>query len=81
MNYSSSIRPWLDRSRNEVDMVVTLKNEVIPIEVKYSNEIGKRDLKGLVKFCEEFDTKGIVVTKDILKGGEYFVLYLRGCSC
>ena len=58
---------WLDRSRNEVDMVVTLKNEVVPIEVKYSNEIGKRDLKGLVRFCEEFDTKGIVVTKDILK--------------
>lgn len=58
---------WLDRARNEVDMVVTLKNEVVPIEVKYSNEIGKRDLKGLVKFCEEFNTKGIVVTKDILK--------------
>jgi len=58
---------WLDRSRNEVDMVVTLKNEIVPIEVKYSNEIGKRDLKGLVRFCEEFDTRGIVVTKDILK--------------
>ncbi|NHI95006.1 MAG: ATP-binding protein [Candidatus Lokiarchaeota archaeon] len=58
---------WLDRSRNEVDMVVTLKNEVVPIEVKYSNEIGKRDLKGLVRFCEEFDAKGIVVTRDILK--------------
>ncbi len=25
------------------------------------------DLKGLVKFCEKFDVKGIVVTKDILK--------------
>jgi predicted AAA+ superfamily ATPase len=48
-------------------MVVTLKNEVVPIEVKYSNEIGKRDLRGIVKFCEEFDSKGIVVTKDILK--------------
>ncbi len=50
-----------------MDLVVTLKNEVVPIEVKYSNEIGKHDLKGLVKFCEEFDTKGMVVTKDILK--------------
>jgi len=75
MNYSSSIRPWLDRSRNEVDMVVTLKNEVIPIEVKYSNEIGKRDLKGLVKFCEEFDTKGIVMTKDILKEDGNILFY------
>ena len=81
MNYSSSIRPWLDRSRNEVDMVVTLKNEVVPIEVKYSNEIGKRDLKGLVKFCEEFDTKGIVVTKDILKEGGILCSFLHGCFC
>ncbi|MCD4809482.1 MAG: ATP-binding protein [Methanosarcinales archaeon] len=66
---------WLDRSRNEVDMVVTLKNEVVPIEVKYSNEIGKRDLKGMVKFCEEFDRTGIVVTKDILKE-EGNILYI-----
>jgi len=58
---------WLDKGRNEVDIVFTLKNEVIPIEVKYTNEIDRKDIKGLVRFCEEFRTKGIVVTKDILK--------------
>lgn len=59
---------WLDRAKNEVDLVVTLKNETIPIEVKYKNEIEKRDIKGLLKFCEEFKLeKGIVITKDLLE--------------
>lgn len=58
---------WLDRAKNEVDVVVTLNNEVIPIEVKYSNNIDKQDLKGLLKFCEEFKTRGIVITKDLLE--------------
>lgn len=58
---------WLDRAKNEVDVVVALKNETIPIEVKYKNEIEKRDIKGLLKFCEEFNTRGIVITKDLLE--------------
>lgn len=58
---------WLDRTRNEVDIVITLKNEVIPIEVKYSDNIGKKDLKGLINFCEEFKTRGLVITKDLLR--------------
>lgn len=61
---------WLDRAKNEVDIVVALENEVIPIEVKYKNEIEKRDIRGLIKFCEEFKTKGIVVTKDLLEKRE-----------
>ena len=59
---------WMDRRRRaEVDIVVTMKNETIPIEVKYKNEIEKKDIRGLIKFCEEFKTKGIVVTKDLLE--------------
>ncbi len=66
---------WLDKGRNEVDIVFTLWKEVIPVEVKYMNEIGRKDIKGLVKFCEEFGTKGIVVTKHVLKkeGGIIFI--------
>lgn len=64
---------WLDKGRNEVDIVFTFKNEVIPVEVKYTNEIGKKDIKGLVKFCEEFESKGIVVTKDLLKKEENII--------
>ncbi len=58
---------WLDRTRNEVDIVMTLKNEVIPIEVKYSDNIGKKDIKGLINFCKEFKTRGLVITKDLLR--------------
>ncbi len=58
---------WLDRMRNEVDIVTTLKNMVIPIEVKYSDIIGKKDIKGLINFCEEFGTRGLVITKDLLR--------------
>lgn len=58
---------WLDKARNEVDIVISFKNEVIPIEVKYSDNIGKKDIRGLIKFCEEFKARGLVITKDILK--------------
>ncbi len=58
---------WLDKARNEVDIVVTLKNEVVPIEVKYSDYIEKKDIRGLLKFCEEFKTRGLVITKDLLR--------------
>ncbi|HJH28435.1 MAG TPA: ATP-binding protein [Methanosarcinaceae archaeon] len=58
---------WQDKAKNEVDIVFTSNNRTIPIEVKYTNDIEKNDLKGLVKFCETFKTEGIVVTKDLLK--------------
>ncbi len=58
---------WLDKAKNEVDIVFTLKNEVIPIEVKYTNDISSKDIKGLMRFCEEFGSKGIVITKDVMK--------------
>lgn len=58
---------WLDKAKNEVDIVFTLKNEVIPIEVKYSDHIEKKDIRGLLKFCEEFKTRGLVITKDHLR--------------
>jgi predicted AAA+ superfamily ATPase len=58
---------WLDRNRNEVDIVINLKKEVIPIEVKYSDNIGKKDIKGLTNFCEEFKIRGLVITKDLLR--------------
>ncbi|TRZ87637.1 MAG: ATP-binding protein [Methanosarcinales archaeon] len=58
---------WIDRTRNEVDIVINLKKEVIPIEVKYSDNIGKKDIKGLINFCEEFKTRGLVITKNLLR--------------
>ncbi len=50
---------------HEVDFV--LKNrEILPLEVKYRDkEIGKRDLKALIKFCRRFKVKkGIIYTRN-----------------
>jgi len=64
---------WMDKARNEVDIVFTLNGKIIPIEVKYTNDIIKKDLKGLIKFCETFKTQGIVITKDLLKKDENII--------
>ncbi len=61
---------WLDDYRNELDIVAMIDKKIIPIEVKYSNKIDSRYLKGLVNFCRKYKTQGIVVTKDVLKEDE-----------
>ena len=59
---------WLDEKKNEVDIVVDINKKTIPIEVKYSNQISNKEIKGLVRFMETFGlNKGVVVTKDLLE--------------
>ena len=58
---------WTDQNKNEVDIILTIKNKVIPIEVKYSNDISKKELKGLLNFMDTYNIKeGIVITRDVL---------------
>ena len=64
---------WMDKVKNEVDIVFTLDGKIIPIEVKYTNEIVRKDIKGLIKFCGIFKTQGIVITKDLLKKEENII--------
>jgi hypothetical protein len=67
---------WRDKQKHEVDVVVKLGKEIIPIEVKYRSKIGKKDVKGLEKFMERFKVKkGIVVTKDLFRK-EGNILYI-----
>ncbi|MGB9675442.1 MAG: hypothetical protein ACPLYW_02530 [Candidatus Nanoarchaeia archaeon] len=43
-----------------------------PIEVKYKNNIGKEDLKGILRFMKVFKSKeGVIITKDIFKEEEF----------
>lgn len=58
---------WLDKSRNEIDIVVDINRKIIPIEIKYTNNISPHDLQGLLHFCEKYKKEGIVITKDLLK--------------
>jgi hypothetical protein len=61
--FSKDVHYW--RSVYEVDFVLDLKKQVLPIEVKYRDDM---NLKGLLSFMDRFNvTRGIVITKDILK--------------
>lgn len=52
---------------DEVDFVIA-DEEIIPVEVKYRNQIGERDIKSMLNFMEKGKlNKGIVVTKDLFK--------------
>lgn len=59
---------WLDSTKNEVDIILDVNKKLIPIEVKYSNNISNKDIKGLLKFLTTFETyNGFVVTRDLLE--------------
>ncbi len=56
---------WLDEYGKEIDLILQDK-EIIPIEVKYQNQILKKDLFAVNKFLGRFRlNKGIIVTKDL----------------
>lgn len=60
-----SIYYW--SKKKEVDVVLKLKDEIFPFEIKYQKTINKSDFKGLYYF-----NKGILVTKDFfLEGKKY----------
>jgi len=55
---------WVDDQGREVDIVISIKKTLLPIEVKYSDVVSPRDLRGLNQFCKKFDCKqGFVVTR------------------
>ena len=55
---------WRDVYKHEVDFVEIDNNKIVPIEVKYRNEIPAHELKNLSFFAKRFDVKkGLVLTK------------------
>lgn len=59
---------WRTPQKDEVDVVIEKNNKIIPVEIKYKNEIGKSEIKPLIKFCRKFKSKeAIMITKDIEK--------------
>ncbi|OGJ21590.1 hypothetical protein A3K73_02830 [Candidatus Pacearchaeota archaeon RBG_13_36_9] len=57
--------------KNEADFVKLQEKIIIPIESKYSDNIKIKDIKGLIKFTENFKIKeGTVVTKELEKTEE-----------
>lgn len=75
---------YRNSDKEEIDIIIDRNIDIIPIEVKYTNQIENSNLKVINKFIEEHQDKGInqakfgiVVTKDILKkeGSLYFIPY------
>lgn len=58
---------WQNSKKQEVDLVATIDNKIIPFEVKYrSQHTDKRALKGFQKLCQEKSVeRGYIVTKSI----------------
>ena len=56
---------WRDARGNEVDIVLTERADVVPIEVKYQTNITKADAKGLARFCETHrNARPVMITRD-----------------
>lgn len=54
---------WREREK-EVDFVLKDK-EILPIEVKYKDSVGKKELKNILNFMEKFKVKkALVITND-----------------
>ena len=55
------------RNNHEVDFIMKIKNDYIPIEVKYQNNIGGSDYKGIYSFYSaDSEYKGILASKNTL---------------
>ncbi|HEY6586162.1 MAG TPA: ATP-binding protein [Candidatus Methanoperedens sp.] len=62
---------WLDKKKNETDIIMSYGSELIPVEVKYRSSIDDSDLKGILGFCHDFSVKNAyVVTKTLLEERE-----------
>jgi predicted AAA+ superfamily ATPase len=63
-----SAKVYYFRERHEVDLVLEKDGKIVPIEIKYKDEISRRDLSGLLHFAKKFQVENsVVVTRDSLK--------------
>jgi hypothetical protein len=73
--YMNKVFHWKGSLKKEVDFVVKLDGNYLPIEVKYQNKIERSDLQGLHSFIKGGKChRGIVLTKDSLKTQENLAL-------
>ena len=56
---------WKDAKSKELDLIVEVVEEIIPLEVKYQSNIETRDMQGLLNFCLSKNTikYGYIITK------------------
>ncbi len=56
---------YRDSRKNEIDLVMKLKTGLKPVEVKFKDNIKKKDLKAMALFLKKFNVKeGVIITWD-----------------
>lgn len=69
-----SLNYWRDKSGNEVDFVIKMHDNIIPIEIKYQNMKEPEITTGMKKFNELYKDNipySMVITKDLLDMFEF----------
>jgi predicted AAA+ superfamily ATPase len=57
---------WRDNQK-EVDIVIDKKTGLLPVEVKYRNDITDKDVKSMYSFMQRYNVEsGVVITKNHL---------------
>ena len=65
--FDPSLNLFYWKNRKEVDYVLRIKNDYIPVEVKYQNEIKGEDYQGIYSFYSaDSEYKGILMSKNTL---------------
>ena len=63
-DYKESVSYWAGKEGREVDFIVYANDLIIPIEVKYQNNIGRKDLQGIIDFKKVSGvSKALMLTK------------------
>jgi predicted AAA+ superfamily ATPase len=70
---------WTNKNK-EVDFVIRMSNQFLPIEVKYSDNIGKSDARGIEHFIKTGNSFpcGIITSKNRLEIGKNYVIVPLG---
>ena len=75
---------YRNTDKEEIDIILDKNVSIVPIEVKYTNQIETKDLKTINNFIETHKDNsinkveyGIIITKDIYKkeGSLYYIPY------
>ena len=71
---------WRTPQKDEVDIIIKEKGILLPIEVKYQNNITNSDAASVLKFCKKFGIINVfMVTKDLMdnrKMGDVEILFI-----
>jgi len=55
---------WRTPQKYEVDIILKGKEKIVPLEVKYKEDVTDKDMKNLLRFCEKFKiSEALMVTK------------------